>query len=242
MGAVIQRQAHSVRGKTRVQMLVREGRWKDLRTALKQDPELLEYRDEKGRNWLHLCCNQNAQGRNVADLVKTAGVLLDAGISINEPSATQGAWKATPLWHTVAFGHNVPLAAFLLKRGSDPDHCLWAAAYSDDAQMIRLLMKSGAPDRSDEDSSPFLAAVQWGKFAAAEAFLKLGADANFQSRKKVTALHDVLAKRRDIAHVRMLVRYGARADIKDGKGVTAAEIMRRKRDPAFHELARQAGK
>lgn len=242
MGALIDRPAHPVRGGSRIATLLREGAWKEIRDALQEKPALLAFRDEKGRNWLHLCCRQDAQRRDAADIVKTAAVLLDAGIPINEPSATQDAWKATPLWHAVAFGHNVPLAALLLKRGSDPDHCLWAAAYNNDADMVRLLVKHGAPDRTDEKSSPFLAAVQWGRFEAAEAFLKLGADVNFQNAKKVTALHDALAKRRDVKHIRMLLRYGARTDIKDAKGVTAAEVIRRKRDPAFHDLVQKLSK
>jgi hypothetical protein len=40
--------------------------------------------------------------------------------------------KATPLWHAIAFGRNLPLAKFLLSRGSDPHHCLFAAAYNGD--------------------------------------------------------------------------------------------------------------
>ena len=38
-------------------------------------------------------------------------------------------------------------------------------------------------------------------------------------------------------HMAQAVEHGARGDIRDADGRTAAEIMRRKKDPAFHRLA-----
>ena len=61
------------------------------------------------------------------------------------------------------------------------------AANNNDADAIRLLIHHGAEDPSTEDSSPFLAAIQWNRFAAAEEFLKLGAEVDFQDSKKMTA-------------------------------------------------------
>jgi uncharacterized protein len=52
----------------------------------------------------------------------------------------------------------------------------------------------------------------------------------------MTALHCMLAKDSDLKHFRMIVRHGARGDIPNDKGVTAAEIMSRKRDPAFRTM------
>src|SRR5262245_9832896 len=60
------------------------------------------------------------------------------------------------------------------------------------------------------------AAVYWNRFAAAEELLKLGADVNFQDSNKMTALHYVLKKGSDKKHARMLIKYGARGDIKNG--------------------------
>jgi ankyrin repeat protein len=85
----------------------------------------------------------------------------------------------------------------------------------------------------------FLAAICWNRFAAAEELLKHGADVNFQDEKKLTALHYVLKKGSDKKHVRMLMEYGARGNLKNGNGATAAEIMMRKRDPEFRDMAAQ---
>jgi hypothetical protein len=53
----------------------------------------------------------------------------------------------------------------------------------------------------------------------------------------MTALHYMLAKDSDLKHFRMIARHGARGDIPNGKGVTATEIMSRKRAPAFRAMA-----
>jgi len=220
--------------------LVRECRWKDVSAAMAGNSALIAFRDEKGRNWLHLCCGVDIRKRKVkaTDSIRTADVLLNAGLGIDAGAFSEGKWKATPLWYSIAFGRNLALSKYLLKRGADPNHCLWAAAYNDDAAAIRLLIHHGAGDPSTKEASPFLAAIQWNRFVAAEALLKLGADVNFQdSKRKMTALHHVLKQRSDKKHIRMLIKYGARGDLKNGSGVTAAEIMRRKRDPDFRAMA-----
>ena len=227
--------------KTRMLSLVQEFTWRDVKGAIGENPELIGFRDKKGRNWLHLCCGVNIKKRKVkvADSIRTAEILLKAGLDINEGAFSEGKWKATPLWYSIAFGENLALSECLLKHGSDPNHCLWAAANNDDADAIRLLIHYGAEDPSNEEMSPFLAAIQWNRFAAAEEFLKLGADVNFQDSTKMTALHYLLKKGSDKKYVRMLIKYGARGDLKNGSGVTAAEIMMRKRDPGFREMAAQ---
>ena len=53
----------------------------------------------------------------------------------------------------------------------------------------------------------------------------------------MTALHYMLKKGSDPRHIAMVVRYGARGDIKDKAGVTAIDILRRKKDSALRKLA-----
>src|SRR2546423_477682 len=221
--------------------LVQEFRWRDVKEVISETPALIGFRDKKGRNWLHLCCGVNIKKRKVkaGDSIKTAEVLLNAGLDINQGAFSEGEWRATPLWYSIAFGENLALSEYLLKRGSDPNHCLWAAANRNDADAITLLFRYGAEDPSTEDSSPFLAAIQWNQFDAAEEFLKLGAEVDFQDSKKMTALHYLLKKGSDKKYVRMLIKYGARGDLKNESGVTAAEIMMRKRDPEVREMAAQ---
>jgi ankyrin repeat protein len=222
--------------------LVKGLQWREVEQALAENPRLIEFRDKRGRNWLHLCCGVNISERKLraSDSIKTAEVLLNAGLDINQEAFSEENFKATPLWYAVAFGRNFKLAEHLLKRGSDPNHCLHAAAFNNDVDAIRLLIANGAPiDPDVEDASPFLFAVQWSRFPAAEELLKLGADVNFQNSKKITALHCMLKKGTDKKYVRMLLGYGARVDLKDANGITAAEILSRKRDPDMRKMSAQ---
>ncbi len=49
----------------------------------------------------------------------------------------------------------------------------------------------------------------------------------------MTALHYMLKKNSDTEHFVALARFGPRYDIPGPDGVTAAELLARKRDPAF---------
>jgi ankyrin repeat protein len=222
--------------------LIKDLQWKEAERALSDSPQLLGFRDGRGRNWLHLCCGVDINKRRLkaADSIRTAEMLLHAGLDINGEAFSEDNFKATPLWYAVAFGRNFKLAGYLLQRGCDPNHCLFAAAYNEDVAMIRLLVKHGALiDPDVEDASPFLFAVQWSRFAAAAELLRHGADVNFQNSKRMTALHYMLKKGTDPQYIRMVVNHGARGDIPNAKGDTAAAIMMRKRSPDLRKLAAQ---
>jgi ankyrin repeat protein len=226
--------------KTAMLSLVKELRWHEIQEALDENPSLIGVRDKRGRTWLHLCCGIDISKRDGTagrDTIKVAEILLRHGLDINDAAFTEGHWKATPLWYAIAFGKNLDLARYLLRHESDPNHCLFAAAYNNDCAAIRLLLKNGAAvDPEVEDATPFLFAVQWSRFEAAEELLKLGADPNYQNSRETTALHLMLKKGTDKKYVRMILDYGARLDIKNKEGLTAAAIIAKKRDPEFRKL------
>jgi len=229
--------------KTRMTELVKQFAWKDVGRGLDENPKLEDHRDERGRNWLHLGCSINLPEHpklKAADSIKLASLLLDRGFDIDAPAFTEsgGTWHATPLWYAVGRGRNLVLAAFLLKRGCDPNHCLWAAGFANDLDAIRLLAKHGATiDARHEEGSPFMGAIGWSRFPVAKLLLELGADVDQADRTGNTALHNMLKKDRAIEHFRMIAAHGARGDIPNKKGETAAQIMSRKRDPEFKALA-----
>lgn len=226
--------------KTRLLGLVRDLRWREVAAALDEGPDLLGYRDARGRSWLHVCCgvNPKARGLAAAASVRTADVLLDAGLDLNEPAFREGSWKATPLWYAVGRGENLRLARHLLERGSDPNHSLWAAAFRDDVAAIKLLVGAGADlDPVTEDETPFLSAVKTSHFKAAKALLEHGANPDFRDSRGKTALHYMLKKGSDARHFHLLARHGARGDLPDRDGVTASAALARKRDPALRRLA-----
>jgi ankyrin repeat protein len=215
--------------------------WEGVAAALDAKPELLDVRDSRGRTWLHLCCSVDVRARPRAapDSVRTADVLLTRGLDIDDEAFTEGAWKATPLWYAIGRGRNLTLAQHLLEQGCNPDYALWAAAFNDDIPAIELLARYGATidDPAVPDETPFLAAVKVSRFGPAEALLDLGADVDVRDPSGMTALHYMLKKQSDIAHLRTVIAHGARGDIPDAAGNTAVDILRRKRDPELRALA-----
>ena len=104
------------------------------------------------------------------------------------------------------------------------------------------MIRGGADVDQDGPETPFLGAVKWSLFDAAEELLKHGANANWQDAKKMTALHYMLKKGSDKKHVAMVISYGARGDIPNKDGVTAAEVMMRKKGSGVSHDGREAGR
>ena len=226
--------------KTRLTELVRAFDAAGVEAALKESPGLLDYRDERGRNWLHLLCGADIKGdaTKAEASVRIADFLLSRGLGLDDPAFTEGEWKATPLWFSIARGRNLRLAEHLLKLGCAPRYSMHAAAFNDDVEAMRLLKSYGADvDESGEGDTPFLFMIKWSRFGAAEALLDLDADVNARDEKGMTALHLMLKKRSEAAHFRMLAARGAKGDIPGPDGQTARQIMRRKKDPALREMA-----
>jgi uncharacterized protein len=219
--------------KTSLTESIRRHRLEEVREALAARPDLLGHRDERGRSWLHLACATPGTGVAMADL------LLGLGLALDDAAFTEGAWRATPLWFAVARGSNHPLAEHLLACGADPNHCLFAAAWNEDRAMIRLLLAQGADieEGADRGDTPLLGAVGWSRFGPAEELLIGGANPDARDGKGRTALHRMLAKGSGAEHFAMFVRAGARVDIPDGEGRTVVEILGRKRDPIWWEIA-----
>ena len=229
--------------KTAMLALVKELRATEVRAALAANSALLEARDNRGRNWLHITCGVNVAHRKLPprDSVRTADVLLDAGLALESVAFREDdGFEATPLWYSVAWGRNLVLAKHLIALGANPRHCLWAAAFNDDPAMVRLLVQHGAPiDGAAENATPLLFAIQWSRFKSAAVLLKLGANPNYRNPKGVTPLHCLLQKGADSTQVRMLIDHGASVDARNAAGKSAAEIIARKRDPAYRRLAAQ---
>lgn len=205
---------------------------------LAAQPELARATDDRRRNPLHFLCSLPASPKTSDRSIRLARQLLAAGIGIDAPAFVEGgAFQATPLWYAISRGRNGPLARFLLKQGSSPEYCLWAAGFKDDVETIDLLVRHGASiDPVTEDETPFLSAIKWSRFAAAERLLHHGADANFQNSKGVTALHLVLKKDSAPQHVAMLMRHGADPTIKSKDGKSPLDLVARRRDKTYFNL------
>lgn len=222
--------------KTSLTADARAHRWAALAEGLAARPGLLGQRDDRGRNWLHLACM--TPGEPEAS-IRTADTLIALGLGIDDAAFTEGEWSATPLWHAIAHGRNLPLAEHLLKRGANPNFALFAAAWNHDRAAIRLLLAHGADieEGAARGETPLIGAVAWSRFDAAEELLIGGANPDFVNAKGQTALHLMLRKGSAPEHFLLFARHGARGDIPDGDGRTAIELLRRKKDPAYRAAA-----
>jgi uncharacterized protein len=82
--------------KTSMLPLVRAFDWKAVDAGLIEKPQLVKRRDERGRNWLHVCCATSLDGRAPKSSIRTADVLLAHGIDLQDHAFTEGRWRATP--------------------------------------------------------------------------------------------------------------------------------------------------
>ncbi|MBV8368749.1 MAG: ankyrin repeat domain-containing protein [Candidatus Eremiobacteraeota bacterium] len=226
--------------KTALLAFVRSLDWTAVKAALAGRPELLKYCGKRGENLLHVCCGIDIAKRGLrpADSIKTAQVLLDAGLDIDREAFREGTWKATPLWYAVGRGKNLLLAKYLLKRGANPEYCMWAAAFNDSPAAIRLLVAAAAEIDPARGDTPLMFAVKWSRFAAAKALLECGANANVQDRSGKTALHYMVKKRSDAKHIRMFLEHGANPYLEDRDGMTVHTALSRARDPRYRELGK----
>jgi ankyrin repeat protein len=208
---------------------------------LAADRALLRAVDDRKRTPLHFLCSLPPAPAGGDRAARLARLLLDAGADIDAPAFTEGTWHATPLWYAVSRGENVAMARFLLQRGAKPEHCLWAAAFRDNVEVIDLLARHGARiDPVAEDETPFLSAVKTSHFAAAERLLRHGANANFQDSKGRTALHFMLRKDSPPKHVEMVMRHGADPSLRAKDGTRPLDLVARRRDKTYLDLLTRA--
>lgn len=227
--------------KTHLAKLVRAFDAKGVARLLDASPDLIGVRDDRGRGWLHLCCSVDAKAKRLRPgaQVATARVLIAAGLGLDDAAFTEGnGWQATPLWFAVARGRNLKLAVCLLDEGGSPEYCMHAAAHRSDLKAIRLLLDHGASvDPATHPDTPLLDSLRGGRFDVARLLLEAGADVDHQNLGGMTPLHIMLKGRAEAKHVRMVVGYGPRGDLRDRSGRSVFEIMSKKRDPEIRKLA-----
>jgi uncharacterized protein len=171
----------------------------EARRLLAAQPALAQALDPAGRTALHLCAGQPLAERPGAASVATAKALIAGGTALEtvQPIADDGEiFPATALWYAVARGRNPDLVAFLLKQGANPDHCLWATAWANDAGLTRMLLKAGARTELRFDGeTPLVYAARLGREAAILALVAGGADIRAVGKKGRTP-HELARKKR----------------------------------------------
>ncbi|MEJ1969960.1 MAG: hypothetical protein WDN03_15190 [Rhizomicrobium sp.] len=138
--------------------LVQGFRAAELDKALADNPGLTDVRDDRGRNWLHICCSRKpATGQEKGqhpDRRDPAAARLRperAGLHRRCLGRHAGVVRHRPRRKPAA--RRIPPEA-----RRRPNHALWAASFRSDIAAIRLLVKHGARlEDVAEDTTPFLA-------------------------------------------------------------------------------------
>jgi ankyrin repeat protein len=217
--------------KTRLFDAVKQLDLAETKKILEAKPALLKARDDRARNLLHLACSVDCKKLRKPEraAVKMVGLLLDAGLDIEQLGGAGGGDRMPPIWFAVCRGRNKTLVKYMIGRGAKPTG-LYAAGWWEDVDILKLLVKSGADMEVVVGVTPFLACWGWKKFKAAKALAQLGANINVQDHKGRTALHIGVEKEYDPALLEWLVARGADPSIPDRAGVTAWVKAARKRN------------
>ena len=138
-------------------------------------------------------------------------------------------------------GNDVPLAAYLLEHGANPNNEMQSAMYqpmalaarnpNDNAEMIELFIRHGAQiDRS----GALLVAAEHGNLEAARCLISHAANVNLcqwrdtfvmRPGREETALHRAVKSRHE-SIVALLLESGADTKLKDAQGKTALDLAR----------------
>jgi len=197
---------------------------------IQKDPKWIQWSEDTGKNALHYLCalDISKDSQKVETSFQIMKLLLKSGMDINSIHQIPedcGFFPATPLWYAYTRGRNEKLFTYLLKSGANPDHCMFAIAWYDDAKAAALFKKYGAKikDASGKDT-PFLAAFNWKKFKAAAWFLKNGADINFADEEGNTALFYAVKRKFEIEQIQMLLKYGADFNKENKAGISPKKL------------------
>jgi ankyrin repeat protein len=209
----------------------------DLRAIEKltaKDPKWFGWAEPSGKNALHYLCGINVEGDQAkADTsLEILKYLLKGGIDIDSVHRIEekncNYFPATPLWYAYAKGRNEKLYKYLLKKGANPDNCMWAISWCDDVEAAKLFIKHGAKLGENPGLNDlFLGAFAWRKYKFAEWLLTEGAEADAPGPRGMTALMFAV-KRKEEDTIKMLLKYGADPDLESEEGMSARKLAEEK--------------
>lgn len=197
---------------------------------LQKEPKWITWAESDGKNALHYLCGEDISKspEKAADSLQTLQLVLKNGMDINSIHHIKdgcGFFPATPLWYAYTRGRNKLLYTWLLNNGADPENCMFAIAWYDDAEAAALFKSHGAEiDNGAMGDTPFLAAFNWKRYTITEWFLQNGADVNFADKKGNTALFYAVKRKSDTAQIELLLKFGADINIENKEGISPKKL------------------
>jgi ankyrin repeat protein len=194
-----------------------------------------------------------AQYRDSDDAIRLLldrGAKVDAGLEDGRPAG-----DASAIYFAAHVGNGglIPvlqraggsIEGRALMFGSDPIGPLGVAVMYDHAEAAEALLKLGAAvnPREASDVGPLVRAVTGNRVEMARLLIRHGADVNRVSDKGMTALmYAAAANFGDSAMIDLLLKSGARTDLRDQTGRSAADFAREYNEKLVHLLEQRNGK
>jgi ankyrin repeat protein len=195
-------------------------------------------------------------GAQYADADEAIRLLLDRGGKVDAgPEDGRAAGDAFAVYFAAHVG-NAGLIAVLqraggriegraLMFGGDPVSPLAVAVMYDHAAAAEALLKLGATvdPRDVRDVAPLVRAVTGNRVEMARLLIRYGADVNRAGANGMTALmYAAAANFGDSAMIDLLLESGARIDLRDQTGRSAADLAREYNEKLVHLLEQRNGK
>lgn len=190
-----------------------------------RNPDRAREVDPRGRTPLHYVALSGLWKLHDSDrALLCASLLLDAGADLDAAEEIvdgDEVFRATPLWHALAWQKHLALAAFLLERGADPNPAVFAVTYQGDESACALLDRYGADwEQVFNGRTPLMDLMYFRRPGASRWLIARGVDANTADRTGKTALHFAALRGVRADYVESLVDAGADVGAQDANGRT----------------------
>jgi ankyrin repeat protein len=201
-----------------------------LERIILNEPKWITWAEEDGKNGLHYLGGvpiaSHPEKTDISlDILK---LFLKSGMDINSIHSIKGEcddFPATPLWYAYTRGRNKKIWRYLLDQGANPENCMYAIAWYDDAEAAAIFKQHGASiEGNNKMDSPFFAAYNWKRYKVAEWFLQNSADVNFADAKGNTVLYYAVKRKLKRDEIELLLRFGGDFNKKNNEGISPKEL------------------
>lgn len=207
-----------------------------------RDDGLVRAGDARGRKALDYVAWSGFWKTPERDALACATMLLEAGAGVDDgEEIVEGGevFTATPLWRTLSWPRNYPLAELLLQHGANPDNAVFSVTYQGAVEGCELLDRFGANwEHTFEGRTPLMDLMHFKKPGGSVWLIDRGVDVRAKDTRGKTALHYAAAQGVRADYVERLLAAGADPRAKDADGKTPFDYANERNRSKLIDLLR----